>query len=248
MFKLSNEKIKSIVDRSEGLSPAILEQVVEAALREGIRSGCNITDDLFDEMFEKRTLGEERIDRSPKEIERTAYHEAGHALIDLYNGRPPAYMSIVARGNHGGYVRPGTGECDSTKKYYLERICSALGGRAAEMVFADVLETEDGLTHGPASDLEYATNIAANMVCKFGMYEKEIGLAVIGENEYKCDEKAKELVNRILSEQLKEAIRVIELNRDAVKRLVEAVMDNGNKKKYLTKKDIQEAAGKLNKK
>ena len=248
MFKLSNEKIKSIVDRSEGLSPAILEQVVEAALREGIRSGCNITDDLFDEMFEKRTLGEERIDRSPKEIERTAYHEAGHALIDLYNGRPPAYMSIVARGNHGGYVRPGTGESDSTKKYYLERICSALGGRAAEMVFADVLETEDGLTHGPASDLEYATNIAANMVCKFGMYEKEIGLAVIGENEYKWDEKAKGLVNRILSEQLKEAIRVIELNRDAVKRLVEAVMDNGNKKKYLRKKDIQEAAGKLNRK
>lgn len=253
MFKLSDDLIKSIVDRSEGVSPAILEQVVEAALREGIRSGCDIDDDLFDEMFERRILGEERGGRSQEMIKRTAYHEAGHVLIDLYNKRPPAYMSIVARGNHGGYMLPETGERDSTKKYYLERICSLLGGRASEMVFADVLGLKDGPTHGAAGDLEMATSIAANMVCKFGMYEEEIGLAVIGgielkigEIELKYDEKARELINRILSEQLKKAISLIELNRDAIERLVEAVMDKGNKKKYLTKKEIQEAAGALN--
>lgn len=248
MFKISDEELKSIVDRSAGVSPAILEQVVEAALREGIRSGCKIDDDLFDEMFERRTLGEERADRSLRESVHTAYHEAGHVLIDLYNGRPPAYMSIVARENHGGYILHETGERYPTKKYYLERICSILGGRAAEMVFADVLEIEDGLTYGPAGDLERATNIATDMVCKFGMYEKEIGLAVIGEREYKYDEKARELINRILSEQLKEAIRIIELNKDAMEHLVKAVMDNDNKKKYLTKKEILEAAGELHKK
>lgn len=250
MFKISDEKLKSIVDRSGGVSPAILEQVVEAALREGLRSGCDIDDDLFDEMFERRILGEERVERSQKKIERTAYHEAGHVLIDLYNKRPPAYMSIVARGNHGGYMLPETGERDSTKKYYLERICSLLGGRAAEMVFADVLGLQGGPTHGAAADLEMATSIAADMVCKFGMYEEEIGLAVIGgielkigDIELKYDEKVKDLINRILSEQLKEAIRIIELNKDAMERLVKAVMDNDNKKKYLTKKEILEAAG-----
>lgn len=76
---------------------------------------------------------------------------------------------------------PETGEGDSTKKYYLERICSLLGGRAAEMVFADILGLEDGLTHGAVGDLKMATSIAADMVCRFGMYEEEIGLAVIGE-------------------------------------------------------------------
>lgn len=257
MFHISDEKLKSIVDRSEGLSPAILEQVVEAALREGIRSGCTIEDDLFDEVFEKRILGEERVDRTPKDVERTAYHEAGHALVELYNGRTPAYMSIVARGNHGGYVQPGTGERGSTKKYYMGKICSALGGRAAEMVFAAVLGIEDGLTHGPAGDLEIATNIAADMVCRFGMYEEEIGLAVIGglelkigEIEYRYDEKVRELINRILSEQLREAIRIIEINKDAMERLVNAVMDNDNKnrKKFLTRREIQEAAGELNRK
>lgn len=238
MFDISDEKMESIVARSRGLSPAKLEKVVEAALREGIRSGQIIKDDLFDEIYEKCTLGEERFDRSPKEIERTAYHEAGHTLIDLYYGRPAAYMSIVARGNHGGYMQPGTEERDSNKEYYLERICSALGGRAAEMIF------DYGLTHGAASDLEYATGIAADMVCKFGMYEEEIGLAVIGgielkigEAEYQCDEKAKELINRILSEQLNMAKRIIALNKDAMERLVKAVMENG--KKYLTEKEIR---------
>ena len=248
-FEISEGKLKSIVDRSEGLSPAKLEQVIEAALREGIQSGQTIKDDLFDEIFERCTLGEERVGSSQKEIERTAYHEAGHALIDLYNGRPPVYMSIVARGNHGGYTRTGTEGRDSTKKYYLGLICSALGGRAAEIY---KYGNEVGLTHGPASDLKTATYIAADMVCKYGMYEEEIGLAVSGglelntngEIELKCYEKEKELINRILSEQLKEAMRIIEANKDALERLVNSVMSS--KEKYLTKKEIEEAAGELN--
>lgn len=107
-----------------------------------------------------------------------------------------------------------------------------------------------GLTCGASSDLKYATNIAADMVCKFGMYEEEIGLAVIGEiklkngeSPYQSDEKAKALINQILSEQLKEAIRIIELNKDAMERLVKAVMESG--KKYLTEEEIRQAAGEL---
>ena len=67
---------------------------------------------------------------------------------------------------------------------------------------------------------------------------------MIGEKELPYNEQAKELVNRILSEQMKEAVRIIEANQDAMKRLVNAVMKNG--KKYLTEKEILEAAGELN--
>lgn len=254
MFEISEKKIESIAERAVGVSPAILEQIIEAALREGIRSDCKIDDDLLDEMFERRIQGVERFDRSPKEIARTAYHEAGHALLALYYGRPPAYMSIVARGSQAGYVRSGTEEKDSTRKYCLEEICLALGGRAAETVFADALKLEGGPTYSAVSDLEKATKIAANMVCKWGMYEEEMGLAVSGGIEEKngvleltCDEKAKALINRILSEQLKEAKRIIALNKDAMVRLVEAVMDQGDKKKYLIKEEIIQAAGELKK-
>ena len=160
-------------------------------------------------------------------------------------------MSIVARGGHGGYTRLGTEGKGSTKEYYLGLICAALGGRAAEIY---KYGNEAGLTYGPASDLKYATNIAVNMVCKLGMYEEEIGLAVIEEAELKIgeieiikyDAKVRELINRILSEQLREAIRLIELNKDALERLVQAVMCS--KKKYLTGEEIQEAAGELKRK
>ncbi|MCM1540871.1 MAG: ribonuclease HI [Blautia sp.] len=237
MFHISDKEMESIVVRSVGRSPAKLEQVVEAALREGIRSDRIIDDNLFDEMFEKSILGEEKAESSSGKMERTAYHEAGHALIDLYYGRPPAYMSIVARGGHGGYVLFGTEERDLTKEYYLERICAVLGGRAAEMAF------DGSLTYGAVSDLKQATDIARDMVCRFGMYEKEIGLAVIEAEELKYNEKARELINRILSEQLETATDIIKANQDAMRRLAEAAMKNG--KKYLTGKEILETAGRL---
>lgn len=240
LFDISDGKMESIVDRAVGMSPAKLEKVVEAALREGIRSDRIIGDDLFDEIFEKCSMGEEKGIISQKEIECTAYHEAGHAVIHLYYGETPSYMSIVARGSHGGYTWAETGEQCPSKEYLLKRICAALGGRAAELVF------QYGLTAGAGSDLNHATGIATKMVCRYGMYEKEIGLAVIGEEELKYHEKAKELINRILSEQMKEATGIIEANRDAVRRLAEAVMENG--KKYLTEKEILEVAGELNKK
>lgn len=240
MFDISKGEMENIAARSKGISPAILEQVVATALREGIRSGRIIDDGLFDEIFEKCIMGEEKVIISQKERESTAYHEAGHALIHLYYGETPSYMSIVARGDHGGYTQTEMEERCPSKEYLLERICAALGGRAAEVVF------KYGLTSGASSDLNSATNIAALMVCRLGMYEEEIGLAVIEEKELTHNEKAKELINRILSEQMKEAVSIIEANQDAMKRLVDAVMKNG--KKYLTGKEILEAAGGLNKK
>ena len=141
-------------------------------------------------------------------------------------------------------------------KFPLDKGHFRTGGRAAEIVLAKEkkLRAEEGLTYGPSSDLKMATYHAAQMVCKWGMYEEEIGLAVSGkagfningELELECDEKEKEFINRILSEQLKEAIRIIEVNKDAMERLVKAVMDS--KQKYLTEKEIQKAAGELNRK
>lgn len=136
-------------------------------------------------------------------------------------------------------MRAERGECYPAKEYFLEIICVALAGRAAEMVF------EYGLTSGATSDLNATTRIAMDMVCKLGMYEKEIGLAMIGEEELKYNEKAKELINRILPEQMKETVGIIEANQDAMKRLVKMVMED--EKKYLTGKEILEAAGELNK-
>lgn len=231
-FRISEKEIESIVVRSKGLSPADLENIIETALREGIRNGTVIEDAMLDEIFERCNFGERKEQNSEKEMERIAYHEVGHALIELYYGREPEHMSIIARGNYGGYVAAEQIKENPTKERLLQRICMCLGGRAAE------LEVGYGITVGAASDLANATKIATWMVCEYGMYEDEIGLAVITEEEFKTDREAKMLVNRILKEQLEQARTIIYEKREAVERLVLALLRS--EKKYLTKKDIVE--------
>ena len=96
-----------------------------------------------------------------------------------------------------------------------------------------------GLTAGVSSDLKQATTYVAWMVCEFGMYEEEIGLAVISKDQLHFNEKAEKLINQILSEQLQEAIRIINEKKDALERLAEAVLNS--EKKYLTRREIEAA-------
>ncbi|MCI8558910.1 MAG: AAA family ATPase [Lachnospiraceae bacterium] len=233
MFDVSESEISSIVLRSDGKSFADLENVIEAALREAIRADVRVNDSLLDETFEELLYGEEWEDSSKEEMRHTAYHEAGHALIALFYGRSPRYMSIVARGSQGGYVLQENLPVHCTKEEYLQRISEMLGGRAAEMVQGY------GLTFGASSDLKSATKLAAGMVCGGGMYEKEVGLSVISEEQLLHNEKAQKLINQILSEQLQEAVRIINENRDALERLANAVI--GSEEHYLTEEEIKAA-------
>lgn len=229
-FCLSKEEADSIADRSEGMSLADLENVFDAALRENIRSGKKITYDLFDEIFEKYRDGEEREISSIDDIEHTACHEAGHAIVELYYGRHPRYISVVARDNYDGYVEYDKLNSHPTKERLLQVICRCLGGRAAEMEFGY------GITPGASRDLEQATGWATAMVCQYGMYEDRVGLAVISREELVHNEKAKDLINEILSEQMKLARQIIAEKKDIVEQLVAEVMSS--KQKYLTEKDI----------
>lgn len=230
VFEVTSEEIDSIVSRSEGISFAKIENIIAAALREAIRSGRRVDDILLDEVFEKSNHGEARETSSLEKVKHTAYHEAGHALAYLCHGKIPDYISIVARGGHGGYVSGVCSEC-LTKKSLLESICEKLAGRAAELVCGY------GLTPGAASDLQQATAYAKAMVCSYGMYKEEVGLAVQSKVELLYNEKAKNLINQILSEQLQEAMTIMNNNRQMLDRLANAVMNSP--KKYLTQKEIK---------
>lgn len=234
-FALTKDEVDSIADRSEGLSLADLENVFEAALRENIRSGREIQDDLFDEIFEKYRDGEERKIGSIDDIEHTACHEVGHAVVELSCGRHPRYISVVARDDHDGYVEYDKLDSHPTKEQLLQVICRCLGGRAAEMEFGY------GITPAAARDLEQATNWAKAMVCQYGMYEDRVGLAVISKEELVHNEKAKELINEILSEQMKLARQIIAEKKDIVERLAAKVINS--RQKYLTEKDILKIYG-----
>lgn len=231
-FEITEKECDSLVVRSTGMSFADIENMLETALREGIRSDRAVKDETLDEIFEKCSHGERREWNTEEDVLHTAFHEAGHVIVELVNGRVPEYMSIIAREDFGGYMKPERMTEHPTKERLLEYICMALGGRAAEMEFGY------GLTPGAASDLKVATDLAAKMVGSYGMYEEEIGLAVFDAEKSPMNEEAVALVNRILREQLGKARKIVALNRAVVEKLVETTRKSGQK--CLRKKEIEQ--------
>ena len=229
IYAISDEKIDNIAVRSTGMSLASLVSVFELSLRTAIREGdLKVTDDAFEEAFETFTSGEKKK-WDIRELERTARHEAGHAFVCFDSGETPSYLTVVARADHGGYMRYGDNENKGsyTKEELLSRIRTALGGRAAEIVYYG---EKDGVSTGARGDLQSATNMAQHIICTYGM-DEEFGLATIDPQTAKTGELSSQVrtaVNRILSEQLKNAIELIENNRPAMDALVEALISQNH--------------------
>lgn len=235
-LRLSKEKIESIAVRSTGMSLAQLQSVTELSLRTALRDGKPfVSDEIFDEAFEVFNSGEEKHwDEST--LQRVARHEAGHALINWLNGETPSYLTIVARGDHGGYMMHDdlAQKHLSTRQELRDRIRCSLGGRAAEIVYYGA---EDGISTGASGDLLNATSIAKRMICSYGMNE-EFGLAVISSAEAagELSIELRNAVNKILSAEMTKAVRLISDNRKAIDALVERLITDN----YLTGPEINE--------
>lgn len=236
-FNISDDEIKNIAVRSTGMSLANLASVFEFSMRIAIRENKDeVSDEVFEEAFETFNYGDEKK-WGISELKKTAYHEAGHAFICWHSGETPSYLTIVARGNYGGYMLNGDNENrrSYTKAMLLNRIRTALGGRAAELVFYG---NEDGLTTGPSSDLRMATAIAKNIVCNYGM-DDNVGLAVVQESELSSGAMAvqvREAVNNILKNELKNAQDILVANCTAIEKIVEELLQ----KNHLTSNEIDE--------
>ena len=154
-------------------------------------------------------------------------------MISYLSGDKPAYLTIVARGTHGGYMEHTSSEDEplSTKKELLNRIRTSLGGRAAEIVYYG--ET-DGISTGASGDLAQASKLAYAMICKYGM-DAQIGLYFQAEERNVTDE-VKNRINVVLNDELSKAIDIIKQNRYIMDSLVDALM----KKNKLTSQEISE--------
>jgi cell division protease FtsH len=172
-----------IAERTPGFSGADLANVVNEAAILAARNGRkSIAQSDLVSSIEKVMLGPERKSHilTPKEKEIVAYHEAGHALVaaSLKHTDPVHKISIVARGHAGGHTwkLPSEDRHLFSRSYFLDEIATAMGGYAAEqMVFSEI-------TTGPHSDLEIASNIARDIVTRYGMSEK-VGPTVFGERQ-----------------------------------------------------------------
>jgi len=176
-------ELEVVAKQTTGFSGADLANLVnESAILAARRRKTLITAEEFDESIDRVIAGPERKSRviNQREKEITAYHEAGHALVAhlLPDADPPYKVTIVPRGNAGGYTRfaPDEDRTLATRNQLEARLATALGGRVAEEV------TFDEVTTGATNDLEQATSIARTMVTRYGMSEK-LGPRTFGKRE-----------------------------------------------------------------
>lgn len=175
--------LKVIAKNTSGFAGADLENVLnEAALLAARRNYKEIGMKEIEDAMVKVTMGPEKKTRvrSEKENRLVAYHEAGHAVVSRYlpTQDPVHQISIIPRGMAGGYTmyRPTEDKSFMSKTEMEENIVSLLGGRVAEALILNDIST------GASNDIERASQIARNMVTKYGMSEK-VGTVMFGGGE-----------------------------------------------------------------
>ena len=172
--------LKTIAQSTSGFTGADLENLLnEAALLAARANRKAIIEEDIEEATIKVMMGAEKKSRVIKDKDKmiTSYHEAGHAVVSYFlkTQDPVHQISIIPRGMAAGFTMylPEQDNGHVTKTKMEEDICSLLGGRAAEEL------TQDDICTGASNDIERATELAHNMVTKFGMSAK-VGLVKLG--------------------------------------------------------------------
>lgn len=225
-----------------GFSGADLANLVnEAALMAARRNARTVEMLDFEKARDKITMGPERKSMIMPEEERknTAYHESGHALIGrlLPKCDPVHKVTIIPRGRALGVTMslPEQDRFNYDREYILDEISMLFGGRIAEEVFMNQMTT------GASNDFERATQLARNMVTRFGMSDA-LGPMVYAEddsNDFSFGrsvaktnnvseatmQKVDEEVRRIIDQQYMVARKLIEDNKDKMHAMAKALLE-----------------------
>ncbi|MDX3905079.1 MAG: ATP-dependent zinc metalloprotease FtsH [Pigmentiphaga sp.] len=249
----SDVNLAELASTTPGLSGADLKNLVnEAALLAARRDQNDVRHKDFNDALEKIVLGPERpLILSHADRERIAYHEGGHAILGLLvPGADPVHrVTIVPRGQALGvtYQRPQTDRYNYPEAYLLARMVGMLGGRAAEEVVYGTRTT------GAESDIEQVTNLARNMVMRWGMSD-QLGMVQLAprQNPYLggagpaslpySEETARAVdaeVHKIIHDCHAKALRLLREHRAQLDALVRALLE----KETLDEKEILEVTG-----
>ncbi|MDG2115900.1 MAG: ATP-dependent zinc metalloprotease FtsH [Porticoccaceae bacterium] len=222
-----------------GFSGADLANLVnEAALFSARGNRRVVTMEEFEKARDKIMMGAERrsMVMSEKEKINTAYHEAGHAIIGrLVPEHDPVHkVTIIPRGRALGVTQylPEEDRYSMNLRQLNSQLCSLFGGRIAEELVGGI----DGVTTGASNDIERATQMARNMVTKWGLNEK-MGPILYGEDESQApgggnthysEDTSREIdqeVRNILNEAYSTATKLLEDNRDILEAMKDALIE-----------------------
>ncbi|SDD20434.1 membrane protease FtsH catalytic subunit [Ectopseudomonas chengduensis] len=241
---MSDDVQPAVIARgTPGFSGADLANLVNEASLFAARAGKRVVEmKEFELAKDKIMMGAERktMVMSDKEKLNTAFHEAGHAIVGrLVPEHDPVYkVSIIPRGRALGVTMflPEEDRYSLSKRALTSQICSLFGGRIAEEMTLGF----DGVTTGASNDIMRATQLAKNMVTKWGlseklgplMYAEEEGEVFLGRSmgsqaSNVSGETAKQIdeeVRRIIDECYATAKKLLVENRDKLDAMAEALM------------------------
>ena len=233
--------VKVIARGTPGFSGADLANLVnEAALFAARKSKRLVDMHDFERAKDKIIMGAERRSMVMPEEERrnTAYHESGHAIVAklLPQTDPVHKVTIIPRGRALGVTMqlPEHDRYSMDREQILQNIAVLFGGRIAEEIFMGQMTT------GASNDFERATELARNMVTRWGMSD-ELGPMVYGENEGEVFlgrsvtmhknvsdttmQKVDSEIRRIVDQQYALARKLIEDNRDKIEAMAKALLE-----------------------
>lgn len=233
--------LTSLARGTPGFSGADLANLVnEAALFAGRRNKIKVDQSDFEDAKDKIYMGPERRSMVMHEDEKraTAYHEAGHAIVaeSLPFTDPVHKVTIMPRGRALGltWQLPERDRISMYKDQMLSQLSILFGGRIAEDIFVGRIST------GASNDFERATQMAREMVTRYGMSDK-MGVMVYTENEdevflgrsitrsqnisEKTQQEIDAEIRRILDEQYQVAYKILDENRDKMEIMCKALMD-----------------------
>jgi cell division protease FtsH len=243
--------LRRIASTTPGMVGADLANLVnEAALLAARRNHDQVVEADFTDALERIVLGAERqVMMTAEDRRRTAYHEGGHAIVGMLTegADPVRKVSIIPRGLALGvtFAAPESDRFNYREPEILARIKVALGGRAAEEVVFGETST------GAESDIQQLTEIARQMVGRWGMSEAIGPIAVlprdgvgpflpgVAEASPETQKLVDEEVRRVVEESHREVIALLQGNRDKLDSLAHALLEH----ETLDEEDAYEAAG-----
>jgi cell division protease FtsH len=237
----SDVKAEIIARGTPGFSGADLANLVnEAALFAARKSKRLVDMEDFELAKDKIMMGAERksMVMSEEEKKNTAYHESGHTVVAklLPKSDPVHKVTIIPRGRALGVTMqlPEQDRYSYDRDYLLQRVAVLFGGRISEEIFMHQMTT------GASNDFERATQMARDMVTRYGMSDM-LGPMVYGENEGEIFlgrsittqknvseatmQKVDQEIRRIIDEQYALARKLIEDNRDKVEAMAKALLE-----------------------
>jgi cell division protease FtsH len=249
ILKVHAKKIKmgddidlfNVARNTPGFSGADLANLLNESALIAARYNKKVVDRYdIEEARDKIAFGRERRKLMDDEDKRmTAFHEAGHALVQalIDDGHLPLHkVTIIPRGRALGLTMmlPKKDILGQSRKHLINQICCAMAGRLGEE-----LETKD-FSNGASNDIKQATKIARHMVCDWGM--SDLGPVAFGENQDQVflgkeinrtqnfseatAEKIDAAITRIITEQYERARQIIEEHREALRKIAEALLEH----------------------